>query len=146
MRSVGFDLLDFAAPDLVNRLVELAHNVEAIKDVERLRSFFDDDLEICGPHVATDKLELGAALRAKLSKKSQQRLGLAFRTAPEQPSGSGVNLINQSQILVPLENGHLINADLGDALKTSVREAVIDNELNGLKNLQLGSKILAVSC
>lgn len=129
--TIGLELLDLAASDLVNRFVELAHDVEAIKNVQRLWCLFGDDLQVRSLHIAAEELEFGTSFRAELLEELQQRLGLAFRTAPDQPPGTGVNLIHQRQILVPFENGNLVNADLSNALKASVGKTVIDDEHNG---------------
>lgn len=128
---VGFELLDLVAPDLIDRLAESPHDMEAIEDIQRLRGLLGDALEIRGPHIAAHELDLGAALFAELLEKAQQRFRPTLGAAPQKPSYPGVELVDQGQILVPLEDLDLINADLHDAVKVSVGQAVIDDKLDG---------------
>ncbi len=85
-------------------------------------------------HIAANELELCAALLAEFPKEMQQSFYPVFRTAPQKPFCPGVELINQSQVLVPFEYGNFINADLGYTLNISVGKTVIDNKLDGPKN------------
>jgi len=50
---------------------------------------------------------------------------------PQKPSDPSIELIDKRQVLVPLEDGDFINADLGHTLKTSVGKAVINDKLDG---------------
>ena len=63
--------------------------------------------------------------------KAQQRFHPAFRTAPQKPSDPSVELIDQRQVLVPLEDLDFINADLGHTVKVSVGEAIVDDKVDG---------------
>lgn len=67
--AVGLELPDFAAPDLIDCLAELPRDVEAIKNIQRLRGLLGDDVQVRRPHVAADEPELGAALRTELFEK-----------------------------------------------------------------------------
>ena len=43
---IGLELLDFAATDIIDCLVKLPHDVEAIKNIQRLWCLLGDDLEV----------------------------------------------------------------------------------------------------
>ena len=129
--SVRFELLDLVATDLIDRLAEGPHDMEAIENIQCLRGLLGDDLEIRGPHVATDKLDLGAALFAEIVEEAQQRFRPALGAAPQKPSDPGVELVDQGQVLVPLEDLDFVYADLGHTVKTSVGQAVIDDKVDG---------------
>jgi hypothetical protein len=55
----------FFAPDLINRLAEGPHDVEAIQIIQRLWGLLGDNLEIRCSHVAAHELELAATLFAE---------------------------------------------------------------------------------
>src|ERR1039457_5742726 len=74
---------DLASAYLVNRFIELLHDMEAIKDVQSVWCLFLDYLEIWWPHIATDIFEILTALFAKFMKEPEQGLCLALHAAPE---------------------------------------------------------------
>ena len=50
--------------DLIQRLIHLGHDVEAIQDVQRLGAFRADHPEVRLPHVRADELDPGGQLGA----------------------------------------------------------------------------------
>ncbi len=104
--------------------------MEAVEDVQGVGRLLGDHLEIRCPHIAADELDLLATLLAELMEEAQQCFDPAFRAAPQKPSGSSIELIDHGQVLMALENGDLINTDLGNTLKVSMIQTVIDDEFD----------------
>ena len=95
---LGFEELDLAPTYLINRFVELLHDVKAIKDVQGIRCLFLDYLEIRRPHITTDEFKCFAALFAKFMEETQERFGLSLHAAPEKPPGASIELIQMPQL------------------------------------------------
>ena len=108
--SGGFELGHFHATDLINGLPELPHNVEAVQDIQGLRGFFGNDLQIRWPHIATDELELGRPLLSEHAEEAKKGLGSPLIAAPEKPSGSGIELVDHGEVLVAFEDGNLVSS------------------------------------
>ncbi len=130
----GLELPGFTSPDLVDCLVELPHDVEAVEDVQSVGGLLGNDLEIRRPHVTAHELELCAALLAELPEKAQQCFCPPLRAAPQKASGAGIELIDHGQVLLALEDGNFVDADLCDAIHASVGKTVINDELDGPKD------------
>jgi len=67
-------------------------------------------------------------------KESQKCVCSSLGTTPQKLSSSSVKLIHQSQVLIPFENGNLINTDLGDTIKVSMAKSIIDDKFNDPEN------------
>ena len=87
---------------LVNRLVEMGHDVELVEDVERLAGMATDHLEIGLPHVAADDMKRLGPRLAEPGEEAVERLDRAGLSDPEQAAAAGVNLVHEGEVLVPL--------------------------------------------
>src|SRR5258708_34785937 len=96
------DTSRFSVSDLVDRLVEHRHDVEAIQDVNRTWRLLFDHLQIGLPHVAANKANVGRAFFSQHAEKPQKRLGRPILANPQQALATLVDLAYQSQELVPL--------------------------------------------
>ena len=119
------------APNLIDGLSELLHDVKAIKNIQCLRSFLRDDCQIRTPHVAANEAKLGGTLFSEHAEEPENGLDLSFRPAPEKPPEPGIELIDHGEVLVPFEYGNLVDSDLGHALERAVRQAIVDDHLDG---------------
>ena len=122
------------APNLINGLSELLHDVKAIKNIQRLRGFLRDNFQVRAPHVAANEAKLGGTLFSEHAEEPEKSLDLSFRPAPKKPPEPGIELIDQGEVLVPFEYGDLIDSDLGHALEGAVRQAIVDDHFDGPKN------------
>ena len=119
------------APNLIDGLSELLHDREAIENIQGLRGFLRDDLQIRMPHVAANEPELGGTFFSEHAEEPEKGLDLSFGPAPEKPPEPGIELIDHGEVLVSFENGDLVNSDLCHALERAVRKTIVDDHLDG---------------
>src|SRR5215207_7963834 len=70
--ALGLQLLGLLSANLVDRLAEMHHDVEAIEYVHRLPRLLGHDLQIGLPQIATDELQRLASWLAEPAKEAQQ--------------------------------------------------------------------------
>lgn len=128
------ELSGFTSSDLVNRLVKLPHDMEAVEDVQSVGSLLGNDLEVRRPHITTDELELCASLLTELPEEAKQRFHPALWPAPQKSPGAGIELVNHGQVLLAFEDGNLVNANLCYVAEASVGKTPIDDELDRPKD------------
>ena len=129
--SLGLERLVLLAPDLVDRLAELLHDVESVEDVFGLRSALPDGVEEWGPHVGADVLEKGASFLTELLEEAQKGVGLPVDPAPEETPDPFVQLVDHREVLVAPEHGNLVDSDLGDPLQGAVVQAIVHHVGDG---------------
>jgi hypothetical protein len=122
--------------DLVERLVHLRHDVEAVEDMERFRAPFADDLKIWLPHVGADECDLGDDFVAHGGEESLKGLDGSPFAHPEQTGDAEIDLLHQGQILCVLD---FIHADGVDLTQCSVFQPPGDDVLDGIEHLIPGS-------
>ena len=118
-------------PDLIDGVSELFHDVKAIENVQGLRSFLRDHLQIRVPHVATDEPDLGGAFFSEHAEEPKKRFDLSFRPAPERPPEAGIELIDHAEVLVPFEDSNLVDSDLGHTIERAMGQAIVDEHFDG---------------
>lgn len=100
LSASGKEAMKFHAPNLIDRFVEVRHDVEAVQHVERIWCVGSDGVEVRLPHITADKPECVAALRAEPSEKAVNRFFRSLLPDPNQASATGINLVNQGQIFM----------------------------------------------
>jgi len=90
--------------------------VKAVEDVQRLRAFLADHVQVGLPHVRADELNLRGELGADHGKESREGFDGAFSADPQQASEALVDLVDQSQVFVALGILDFIDADDPDRL------------------------------
>ena len=122
------------APNLIDGLSDLLHDVEPVENVQCLRIFLRDDFQVRIPHVAANEPELGGPFFSEHAKEPEKGLDLSFRPAPEKPPEAYIELIDHGEVLVPLEYGNLVDSNLGHALEGAVCHTIVDNHFDGPEN------------
>jgi len=99
--------------DLIDRLVQVSHNVKAVQDVQGLSGLLGHHRQIGLPHVAAHVAQTTDHLRPQFFQAPSQR-GLAPSPAhPQQTTAMFIDLVNHRQKLVgpfPLTPVNLVNA------------------------------------
>jgi hypothetical protein len=80
--SLASQLLRFARTNLVDRLVQMTHDVKPIQNVDRLRGLLRHHLQVGTPHVAAHIPQTRRPLLAEPAEEAKQRLGLAMLAHP----------------------------------------------------------------
>ncbi len=119
--ALGLERPRFLRPDVINGLIQVGHDVEAIQDMNGVAGLFHNDLQVRPPHIATDVLQCLAAFRAEPPEEPQERADGALLPHPQQSFARGVNLVDQRQILMPPLPLDLIDADGADTRQIHVR-------------------------
>jgi hypothetical protein len=97
--------------DIVDRLIQLGHDVKKIENLKRLVSLFLNDVQVRLPHVAGYESEsFGARFSEHLEELSDRRLR-TVPTNPKEPTTSLIDLLDDGQILMPLPHRYLVDAD-----------------------------------
>ena len=73
----------FGGADLIQRLVHLGDDVEAVENVQRLGTFVADHVQVGLPHVRADKLDLGSEFLSDDSEEALEALDGAFLADPD---------------------------------------------------------------
>ncbi len=129
--SKGLEGFVLFPPDLVDRFAELLHDVKAVEDVQGLWSALPDRVKERRPHVGTDVFEAGAPFLAELLEERQKGVGFPVGPAPEKAPNPCIQLVDQREVFVALEDGNLVDSDLGDALQRAVLQAVVHHVGDG---------------
>ena len=127
---LGLELTGFGGSYLVDRLIDVGDDMEAVKDMDGLWSFLRQHLQVGLPHVAANELQLCAALFAELSEESQQSPDGAFFADPQEALASGVDLVDKGQVAVASMPLDLIDTDRFDTVEISVIQAPLDDIVN----------------
>jgi deoxyribodipyrimidine photolyase len=90
--------------------VEPCNNVVSVQYMDRLRDTLFDDFQVSFPHVRANVLDKFSFLCPKFIKKSMKRFFCSVFADPQEPDGSVVDLVNQSQVFVPLLPSNLIDS------------------------------------
>ncbi len=91
------------------------------------------------PHIGTDKLDLRSEWVVEEGKESLERLDGAFLADPEQARYSGVDLIDQSQVLVAFGVLDFIHADGADRFQRAVLQTPANHIFDRVAHLVPGS-------
>ena len=101
----------FAGADLVQSLVHLGDDVEAVEDMQRLGAFLADDLQIGFPHVGADEHDLRSEFFADDGEESLEGFDGSFLADPEQAGDAQVDLVDQGQVFVAFGVLDFIDSD-----------------------------------
>src|SRR5882672_1149726 len=132
--AFGLQILDLSGADLVDCLAQVGHDVEAIEDVNRLARLFGDDPQVGPPHVAAEELQRRAAFLAEPTKEAQQRLDLPLFADPEQSLAVFINLVDESQVVVPSLPLDLVDAQGFDAFQVDMVATPEHRHFDGAKD------------
>ena len=141
---LGLQLPGFLGPNLVDRLAEMAHDVEPVQHMNGLPRFFGNDLQVRPPHIGSDKPERLAPLFPEPAKEPQKGFHLAVPSDPQEASSMDIDLIHQGQVPMAFLPGDLIDADGSDAGEIHVLPSPVDGHLDSQKHgVPLGGKGLS---
>src|SRR2546428_812563 len=124
----------FLGAYIIDGVIHLGDNVEAVQNVERLRTFLPDNLQIGFPHIRTDEFNFGGNLQADHLKELLKRFHRPFLADPQQ-TGEIIDLIDQREVLVPACVLNFIHAHHEDRSDFPVLQAPFDNIFDGLIDL-----------
>jgi hypothetical protein len=121
--AVGAQGPRLLGPDLVDGLVHVSHDVEAVQDVQREAGLLGHHPQIRPPHVAAHEAQGLGARGPEPPEKPEQGLDRPLATDPQQAPVAGVDLVHQGQIVMPSLPLDLVDADRRDAAEVLVRSA-----------------------
>src|SRR5215469_16709335 len=109
--------------------------MEAVEDMEDLRAFLADDLQIRLPHVGADEYDFRSQLVADDREEALEGFDRAFPAHPEEARDAEIDLVNQGQILVPFGILNFIDADCVDLAEYSMLQPESNDVLHGVEDL-----------
>src|ERR1700723_2895124 len=125
----------FSGADIVESIVHFRDDMEAVEDVEGLRAFLTNDLQIWLPHVRADKQDFRRQFVSDQGEESLKRFDGSFLADPEQTSHPEIDLINQRQVLVAPCILDFIHADGVDGTQCPMSQPEGDDVLYGVVDL-----------
>ena len=130
--ALAFHATGFLGADLVERLVNIGDDVEAVEDMQSLGASFADELQVRFPHVGTDEADFGDNLLAHGGKESLEGLDGPFLAHPEQTGDADIDLVDQRQIFVAFGVLDFVNADGVDLAQRPVLQSPGDDVLDSI--------------
>src|SRR3989442_2647943 len=136
-----------AAPHLVERVTEVAHDVELVEDHPSVRSVLRERVAEGLPHVHRGELDGRALLRAQRGKEDVQ-VGFGASPAADPDRPAALKVAHHHAVVVALADGDLIDADgprrgepgLRDLLLHVDRVEILHRAV--VKALQLGHRLV----
>src|SRR5271167_4743323 len=131
-------LAGLSGADLIQRLIHLGDDVEAVEDMQGLGTFLADHIQVGSPHIRTDELDLRSELLSDDGEETLEGFEGAFLADPEQAGEPLVDLVDQGQVFVAFGVLDLI-PDGADRLQGAMLQAPADHILDGVAHLVPGS-------
>jgi hypothetical protein len=129
----------FSGADLIQRLIHLGDNVEAVEDVQRLGTPLADHVQVGLPHVGADKLDLRRQLFSDDGEETLEGCNGAFLADPKQAGEPLVDLVDQGQVFVTFGILDLIHTNGVNRLQGAMLQAPADHIFHGVAHLIPGS-------
>jgi hypothetical protein len=101
----------FGGPNLVQGLVHLSHDMEAVEDVQRLRTFLANHVQVGLPHIRADELDLRRQLLSDDGEEALEALDGTFLADPKQAGKALVDLVDQGQVFMTFSVLDFIHAN-----------------------------------
>ena len=133
-----FQIARLLRAHLIDRFVHVRRDMKSIQDVQGLRRFLGDDMQVRFPHVATDESQLLGPLLSQLPEKPVQRRQCAILSHPQQPLRMRVDLVDHRYVLMSFPPKQLVHADGGDPRQITVGQSPLDDPFHGSKYLSPG--------
>ena len=133
-QSLGFQGASLLCPDLVDRLVHIQRNMEAVQDMDRLTGLPGNDFQVRLPHVAADKAQPGRPLPTEGPKEAQQGPDGPVFSHPEQPFAPSVDLIDDREVLVSSLPQDLIHSNGSHIRQVTMGEPPAYDPLHGTED------------
>jgi len=121
------------AADLIDRLVEMRGDVEAVKDVKGVAGLGGDDLEVGFPHVAANKTDPAHHFLSEGGEAPAQSALRATRADPKQAAAVAVDLVDDGQEVVrahPVAPVDLVKAEGFDPFEDAMGQAPLDEPVH----------------
>src|SRR6266849_1921115 len=128
----------FLGTDVIQSLVHIGDDVEAVEDMQRLGAVFADQLQIGFPHVGTDEHDFGNYVLAHSGEESLEGFDGSLFAYPEKAGNAQIDLIDQGEVFVPFGILDFIDADGVDLAERPVFQTPSDDMLDRVENLVPG--------
>ena len=124
--------------DVVQSLVHVGDDVEAVKDMQRLGAVFADEFQIGFPHVGADEDDFGNDVLAHSGEESLEGFDGSFFAYPEKAGHAQIDLVDQGEVFVPFGILNFIDADSVDLAERSVFQTPGDDMFDRVEDLVPG--------
>src|ERR1022692_2432416 len=128
-------LAGLGGADVVQRLVHLGDHVDAVQDVQRLRTIVADHIQVGLPHIRAHELDLCSQFFSNEGEKLLEGFLGAFPADPQQADDALVDLVDQRQIFVAFGVLDFIHADGADRFQRAMLQTPADHILDGEAHL-----------
>jgi len=129
----------FLGTDIVQGLVHIGDDVEAVEDMQRLGAVLADELQIGFPHVRTDEYDFGNYVLAHSGEESLEGFDGSFFAYPEKAGDAQIDLVDQGEVFVPFGLLDFIDSDGVNLAEHPVLQAPSDHVLYRIEDLVPGS-------
>lgn len=115
--------------DLINRLHEMANNMELVKHNHGLATILMNNIDVVLPHVTTDTLDSGGAFFSPPFEESAKGVFVSVSTTPYEPFS--LQIIHIGVVGMTLLSADLINADEPDPLVGLPLSSILHSRFHG---------------
>ena len=129
----------FGSADLIQGLVHLGDDREAVEDVQGWGALLAEHLQVGLPQVGANQLDLRREFFPHKGEEAVEGFDGALATDPEQTRQMRIDLVNQGQIFVTFGVWHLIHAHGTQGSQRAMLQAKSDHVCDGGANLFPGS-------
>src|SRR6266478_9117987 len=109
--ALAFHAAGFLGTNVVECLVHIGDDVDAVEDMQRLGAVFADEFQIGFPHVGADEGDFGNHVLAHGGEESLKGLDGSLFAYPEKAGDADIDLVDQRQVLVALGVLDLVHSD-----------------------------------
>src|ERR1700730_14485482 len=134
--ALAFHAASFLGTDVIERLVHIGDDVEAVEDMQRLGAVFADEFHVGFPHVGADEGDFGNHVLAHGGEESLKGSLFAY---PGKAGDADIDLVDQNEVLVALGVLDFAHSDGIDLSQNPMFEAPGDDVLDSIADLFPGS-------
>jgi len=124
--------------DVVQSLVHVGDDVEAVKDMQRLGAVFADEFQIGFPHVGADEDDFGNDVLAHSGEESLEGFDGSFFAYPEKAGHAQIDLVDEGEIFVTSGVLDFVDSNGVNLAEHPVLQAPGDHVLHRVEDLVPG--------
>jgi hypothetical protein len=123
--ALTFHAAGLIGTDIVQCLVHVGDDVEAVEDMQRLAAVFADELQIRLPHVGADEYDFRNDVLAHSGEESLEGFDGSFFAYPEQAGHAQIDLVDKGEIFVTSGVLDFVDSDGVNRAKHTVLQAQV---------------------
>src|SRR5258708_6824228 len=137
--AVALHAVGCLGTDVVECLVHIGDDVEAVEDMQGLGAVFADELQIGFPHVGADEYDFGNYVLAHSGEESLEGFDGSLLAYPEKAGNAQIDLVDEGEVFVTFGVLDFVDSDGVNLAEHPVLQTPGDHVLNRVEDLVPGS-------